>query len=158
MIALSSCPRWTLAAQVWLLGMLAALLMLLLLNFWSALPGTAGPPVSEPWRVISAVIVAPLLETALLVGVAAGVRMRGPGLMRRAALVALPLAVLHLLNHWQHMLVTLPVFWLQALMYLELRRRGHELLTAATPVVVVHALHNGCGLMAAAWLLGPDGR
>lgn len=152
MHALTSCSRWQLALHAWVTGMAGALLVLVLLVVLGGGVDHRPAPAPEWWRAVSALAVAPVLETALLVGLASWLLDRGPGLMRRAALVALPLALLHLLNSWQNMLVTLPVFWIQAALYLELRRRGHDLLTAATPVVGVHILHNASGLLVAALL------
>lgn len=159
---LSSFSRWHLAAHAWWSGLSCALAVLFVIGMlwpstWTHAPVAASDGVNELWRWTSALLVAPVLETALMAGLAAGFRREHSGLAWRAALLATPMAVLHLLNNWQNMLAAWPVFWIQAMLYLELRRRGHDLLTACTPVVVVHMLHNACTLTVASLLLGmPD--
>ena len=143
-------PRWTLSSRLWLCGLLAAGMMLALV--WAVQP---SPPVGHTDNVpalrwISGLLVAPLLESMLLVWWADRCARKGihaDRLLGMAFVAAAPLAALHLLNNWQNVFVVLPVFVAQAVVYLELRRRGHARATALPPVVLMHAMHNALALL-----------
>lgn len=153
-------PRWKLAAAVAAVDLMVAAIWISVVAALYA-SGVATPTPEEDQRsyglrLVTAIILAPLSETLVLVCLVEWLRPRVVSLGLVAALAAFPIALAHLSGGWHSGVASMCAFWLQGMLYLELRRRGEDRWPASQPVIAVHAVHNGVVLLAAAITVGID--